>query len=147
MGFDTLAAAIQSVNAAIETIRAISSANGAIERAELKFKVADMMEALAEAKLALAAGIEERQSLQQQISQLESVVKSKAKLRRVGDAYYELSEDGEPHGDPYCSLCWERNHSLIHLISPKPTELHSSCGACGTKYPRQRTEFGIGKTG
>ena len=144
MGFDMLAAAIQSVNLTIDTVKAISTATGAIERAELKFKVAEMMESLAEAKLALVEGIEERDFLQRRIASLEEAIKIKDSVQRLGDAYYTLNEDGTPTGDPYCSSCWETNHNLIHLISAARTEQHTSCAACKTKYPRQTTLFDVG---
>ena len=53
MSGDVLSAALVGINVAIDAGKALVSAQGAIERAELKLKLADIVSALAEAKLDL----------------------------------------------------------------------------------------------
>jgi len=139
MSGDVLSAALVGINVAIDAGKALVSAQGAIERAELKLKLADIVSALAEAKLDLAQGMEDRRFLQERIRSLEDALRIKETVVRIGDAYYEKAGNGEPKGAPYCSLCWERNHSMIHLTSPERAEQHSSCPACKSRYPRSTT--------
>jgi len=139
MSGDVIAAAISCINLTIDGVRKLSKASGAIERAELKLQLAEMMDALADAKLEMTQAMEDRAFFQQQIAELEKSLRIKETIKRAGDAYYGLDEQGEPKGAPYCSLCWERNHSLIHLTSAARTEQHSSCPACKSQYPRMTT--------
>ena len=139
MSGDVLSAALAGINVAIEAGKALVSSQGAIERAELKLKLADIVSALAEAKLDLAQGMDDRRFLQDRIRSLEDALRIKETVVRVGDAYYGRAGTGEPKGAPYCSHCWEKNHQLIHLTSPARAEQHSSCPACKSQYPRNTT--------
>lgn len=141
-GFDALGAALQSINASVELVKALSSASGAVERAELKLKLANIMTDLAEAKLALAEGLEERNRLDAQIAELVEALRLKETVVRKFDAYYAVADDG-PTGDPYCSRCWEATNRLYHLISAQRGDTFSSCAVCHSKYPKRTTPFSI----
>jgi hypothetical protein len=112
-----------------------------LEKAEIKLKIAELIEALAEAKIQASEVKEVVQEKDQRIAELEKAFELKAKLIRKGDAYYESSERAEPIGSPYCSHCWEVKHSTIHLNHVITGPLDWICPACKNTYSRKRVHI------
>ena len=134
MSGDVIAAAISSINFTIEGVKALSKASGAIERAELKLQLAEMMGALAEVKLELTQAMEDRTFHQQQIARLEEALRIKETVRREGDAYYKLDENGNAVGEPYCLRCWEVEHRLHTLVRGRMGMRIRVCAVCNKEY-------------
>lgn len=142
-GGNFIADALTSVNAAIQIAKAIKDASGAIEKAHLKLQMAEVIGALAEAKIALAESMDEARGKQSEITDLLQALRNKANVKRALDAYYETDQDGQPAGDPYCSHCWETSYKLIHLTSAHRGEMETQCPSCKAKYPRARSPLQI----
>jgi hypothetical protein len=129
----TLTAFLTSLKSATDIVKVIREAGFSFEKAEGKLKLAALMESLADARI---HAVEIQQVIQEKddrIAELKNALELKAKLARKDDAYYELNEDGNPSGAPYCSHCWEVNHRAIHLNLNFPP-ITRSCPACKTKY-------------
>src|SRR5258708_2315587 len=112
----TLTALLGSVKHATDIAKALRDAGSSLERAEMKLKMADLMESLADARI---SAIEIQDTIREQskeIERLEEAFRFKEKLIRVHDAFFEIDEVGEPFGEPYCTRCWEVNHRAIHIV-------------------------------
>jgi hypothetical protein len=132
----TIGLFISSVKNAADIAKAIREAGISLEKAEIKLKMAELIESLAEAKLQAVEIQELIQEKDKRIAELEKALEFKAKLVRSNDAYYESNDNGEPHGDPYCLSCWEREHMAIHLYNHLTGE--KACPNCKRIYQRKR---------
>lgn len=139
--FESVIGAAQAVSTAIEMIKAASAAGDALDRADLKFKLADALNALADAKISVAAARQDLQQAYSEIDELAAKLRLKAEVVRVYDAYYERDADGAGKGDPFCLRCWEVDHTLIHLIRGDRSEPSNVCPACRQKYGKRVTRF------
>lgn len=128
---------------AVELIKAAMAAGDALDRADLKFKLAEALNALADARISVADAKEELSRAYKELDELDAKLKLKDTTVRVYDAYYSVDEDGGPKGDPYCSRCWETEHTLIHLVRGERSEPVNHCPACKQKYARRSTPFAI----
>lgn len=113
--FAMISAFIASIKNATDIAKVIKEAGVTLEKAEIKFKLAELIEALAEAKIQASEVKELLQEKDDQIAELKKAFEMKDRLFRKGDAYYEINDTGNPIGYPYCSHCWEAKHSAIHL--------------------------------
>jgi len=143
MGFESIGTAIAMVNGSLELVKKLSSASGAVERAELKLKAAELIGSLADAKLALINSMEEAQAQQRTIAELQEALQLKATVGRVFDGYYQTDTNGKPHGDPFCARCWQADHRLFYLTSARPGAVETTCAQCNAKFPKHRTPFAI----
>jgi hypothetical protein len=129
----TIGTFLTSIKTATEIAKAIKSVDVSLEKAETKLKIADLIESLAEARMQAAEIQEILQEKDGRIAELEKAFELKSKLVRDGEAYYQVDENGNPTGDPYCSHCWEVNHKTIHLHFGLRMR-HRSCPACKNIY-------------
>ena len=132
----TIGAFLSSVKNATDIAKAIRSADSSLERAEMKLKMADLLESLADAKIQAVEIQELVAEKDKRIAELQSAFGFKGKLVRDCDAYYEMGADGAPTGAPYCSRCWEVDQKLVHVTEFSHHESH--CGSCKTPYRRLR---------
>lgn len=117
MGMPSIIDAIASLREAGRIAKTIVNSEAELEVAELKKRLAELLEALADSQLTLVEvqsfqrdAEEENERLTKALSIRESVIKR-------GDAYFASTEGDETHGDPFCTACWERDHRLLHLTS------------------------------
>lgn len=131
----TITTALTAITNSIAIAKAIKNADSSLEKAELKFRIAELIESLAEVKLQTIDIKELINEKDDKISALEESLKLKPTLVRSGLAYYERAENGEPSGDPFCSHCWETEYLAIHLHqkaigNPNP----NICPNCKNEY-------------
>lgn len=129
----TISAITGSVKAAIDIAKAIKDADVSLEKAELKIRMAELISALADTKIASAEIVEISRHKDAEIEKLRNLLKFKEKLIRVNEAYFEVDESGKPMGGPYCSHCWEASSKAIHLRSVRASFI-KECPACQTSY-------------
>lgn len=125
----SITAVLAGLKTATDIAKALREMDVTFEKAEAKLQLAELMSALADAKISAADTqllIEEKE---QTIRELRSALKRTATVVRHGDAYYETDVDGMPDGAPYCSRCWEVGHQLVHVHADR---LHkqSICPEC-----------------
>jgi len=134
-GFADIAGIVATLRGATDIAKALATADSAIEKAELKLRLAEIM-----TKLALAQTDALEIDLQiihyhDRIKQLEDALRISATVGKDGDAYYEL-KDGKPSGSPYCLRCWEIDHKLVHLVIDSGNK--RTCPHCNRSYESRR---------
>ena len=102
-----------SVKTATEIAKLIKDSGVSLEQAEIRLKLADLISALAEARVETA----EIQTLilekDEKIKELSAALATKKNLT-YEKPYYWLSE-GESKEGPYCQHCFDRDQKLIRL--------------------------------
>ena len=134
-----LATLATNVKVAFDVGKAILAAKEQMNTAELKLRLADMMSALAEAKVHVAEAQDELRAQDHKISELEAAFRKKGDVTRDHDAYYEKGADGLSTGEPYCMVCWERDHKLFGLHRLPGNSNTHACATCRTTYEWRRT--------
>jgi len=125
---------LTSLKTATDIAKFLRESDFSLEKAELKLKLAELMSALADAKMEMSSvqdGIAERE---RRIAELEEAFQRKAKVIRDRDAYYEMGEDGKPTGQPMCIRCWDVDHKLYELHSEAKDHFVKVCPACKSRY-------------
>jgi len=72
--------------------------------------------------------MDENKGLKNQLEDCKEKLKIKGSINFDLNAYWLTKEDGEKEG-PYCSLCYDSNKKLIHLI-PSTDSKHLMCPKC-----------------
>jgi len=135
-----ITAALTGLKAAADIARALRDAQTAFDRADLKLRIAELVDALAETKLSLAEIQEALATKDAEIKRLMDALKLKAQLVRHNDAYYEKDGDGRPVGAPYCSACLETRHQAVHIHQNPAERRQSICPACKSVFHWQRRD-------
>jgi hypothetical protein len=92
-------------------------------------RLAELIEALAEAKMQAADIQDIVREKDERIKDLENLLELKSKLIRHEGKHYEIDENGNPTGDPYCSNCWESKDKRIHLNDFGGIHICPSCSS------------------
>lgn len=133
-----ISAILTSISTAIQIAKDLREADNAIERAELRLKLSEVVNGLADAKLAIAEMRDEIYSRELQINELQLALEFKAKLVRHGDAYYETGAQGQATGSPYCLRCFDNDHKCRQLTTKAGAIYFRVCTTCGTQYDGNR---------
>lgn len=136
-GFADIHGVLYTLRTATQIAKSILSADTAIEKAELKLKIADLMTQLAEAQTDVIEIDQQQDEMRKHIAELEKALENKSKVTLNGDAYYEIDENHNPTGNPYCLRCWEVDHKLVHLAFMQGTKY---CPSCKRTYDIHRTK-------
>lgn len=136
--------AAEGLKLAVDLIKGAMAAGDALDRAELKFKLAEALSALADAKGSVSDAKEELARAYKELDEMEEKLALKATTARHEDGYYELDARGNPSGDPFCTRCWEVEHRLTHLVRGERADKFNHCPACKQKFSRGTTPFGLG---
>ncbi len=100
---------ISSLKAAWEVAKAIKVATDSINDAHLKLQIAELISALADAKIEAAENAEK-------ISELRNLLKAKSELKYMEGKYFKVDESGEKDG-PFCSTCYDSTSKEIRLLN------------------------------
>lgn len=125
---------ITSLKAATDIAKFLRESDFSMEKAELKLKLADLMGSLADAKIQMAEVQDVIIDRDKRIRELEDAFQSKDKVIKSRDAYYDVDDKGESHGEPYCAHCWEVNHKKYHLQLEAGNRSVKVCLSCKNKY-------------
>ncbi|MBF0542498.1 MAG: hypothetical protein HQK91_13735 [Nitrospirae bacterium] len=135
-----ISTALSSIKTAIEITKYLKDGNFSLEKAELKMKLADLIDALATTKMEFAE-IQEMLSIKdKRIAELEDAFEFKDKLVHQYDAYYKADESGNPTGVAFCLKCWDNDHKQRKLIYEIGYEGTRACVTCSSKYARGRAD-------
>ena len=130
---------LTSIKAATDIARFIRESDVSIERAELKLKLADLVSALADAKMQAVDVQDELTERGRRIKELEEALETKAVVVRHYDGYYKINAVGQATGRAYCLSCWDQHHKLRELVQDHGDRSTNKCASCGHKYPRRLT--------
>ncbi len=119
---------VAGIKAAVELAKAVKASTDAIDDAKIKLQVAELIGALADAKMEAAESAELIASLQKQL-------KSKTEMEFDGSVYYRVKDDGEKEG-PWCQACYDAKGLEVRLQDNRNRKVtyQWSCNNCGTKY-------------
>lgn len=110
-----LSTILSSIKTATEIAKLIKESDLSLEKAETKLKLADLISALADAKIDAA----ELQRLifdkDEKIKKLEEILSIKQKLRYEPPYYWLDAETGKE--GPFCQTCYDKDGKLIRLQS------------------------------
>src|SRR5918911_744301 len=97
-----LMAALAGITHALNIVKFVREEEGALGGAELKTKMADLTEALADAKLALVEARETIEQRDKEIERLRATFQRRDETVERAGYRYRKNESGEPIGLPFC---------------------------------------------
>lgn len=112
----SLTAAFVGLKTAMDIAKGFRESDLTYDKAEGKLKLSELMNALADAKMSIAETIEILEKKDTEIKSLREALETKRHLTHVKQSYYELDENGNATGDPYCSRCWEVDFKQVHMV-------------------------------
>ena len=127
-----ISAVVGSIKAATDIARLLKDSTTSLEQAEVKMKLAELISALADAKIEMAA-------IQELLLEKESEIVALNEKLEIKDnivwekPYYFLVKGSQKDG-PYCQHCYDSEKSLIRLQQPATTSPGLwQCHKCGNK--------------
>ncbi len=106
-----IATILTSVNIAKDTAIFVKDAKDSLSQADTKFKMAEIISALADTQLEIANLKIKSIEKDEKIKGLEESLNTKQQLTFDGSRYWL---EGDPH--PFCKQCHEESRNLIHLV-------------------------------
>lgn len=128
----SIIATLAAIKNSMDVVKAIKDADYDLDKAILKEKIAILVDSLLEAKIEASETLNLIQEKDNKILQLEEILKFKSKLILEKGKYFEINEDGERQGEPYCSKCWEVDRIAVHLRHIE--ERYYLCPQCKNNY-------------
>jgi uncharacterized coiled-coil protein SlyX len=127
------AATFTLISNAITTTKQIYDAGHELDKAHLKLKSAEQIDALTQAKLTLSEAQETIARKDKEIATLrENFRRSKEDLIESRGYLYRKASDGTPEGLPYCQRCLEVDGMLVRCAELRGTE--ARCPQCKSEY-------------
>lgn len=125
---------IAAVTAALGLVKELRSIDAQFDKAELKLKIADLTEALSEAKLGLVDVAEQLRTKDAEIADLKQKIIYRAENLIDHNGFRYASDDGQAHGLPYCPAC-EHKGLYIKLAQDRSTNGYPyKCPSCKANY-------------
>lgn len=111
--FASIAQALSSVKQATEIVKILRSADTAYEKAELKLKIAELAEALANARLGILEAQSEIEELRQRLAKTEQKPLLEP-IKREGGYFFKK---GDTEIGPFCPRCFEADGKQMPLTA------------------------------
>lgn len=127
----SISAAMGSIKAALDIAKILKDSTTSLEQAEVKLKYAELIGALADAKIEISDIQESLISKENVIKELESKLKQSGQTIGFKSARYLADKDGNPIGNPFCPTCYAKNKDLFPLTVWTTKEKTHKCGNCG----------------
>ena len=130
MDITSIATVLNSLKTATEIAKLIKNSDVSLEKAESKLKLADLISALADAKIEVT---EIQQSLLEKenvILELKSKLEVKSKINWEKPYYWVV--DSRQKDGPFCQHCYDKNRELIRLQGNG--EGYWECKSCKNNY-------------
>ncbi len=138
MPLTSIVSALSGIKTATDIAKLIKDAGLSLEAADHKLQIAELVGALADAKMALVEIQETINEKDSEINSLKDSLQTKLLLIRHNDSYYEKDENGKASGQPYCSLCLEKNNLNVHINQNPKQRNMSICPSCKSEFTLQR---------
>jgi hypothetical protein len=119
---------VASIKTAWDIAKAVKVSADAIDDAQMKLQVAELIVALADARIQAAESTEKIASLQQSL-------KSKEEMKFNGSVYYRIKDNDEKEG-PWCPTCYDARGLEIRLqkiLIPNATS-NWRCNECKAHF-------------
>jgi len=125
----SIAAIFSSLKAATDIAKLLKEADLSLEKAEHKMKLAELINALADAKIE-ASGIQETLNLKDsEIRELKQALNIQKNLKYEDPAYWLV--EGDNREGPFCQRCYDDGRKLIRLQVDGGI---FQCKACDSTY-------------
>jgi hypothetical protein len=125
---------IASVSTALKAAKAWRDVEKAFEAAGFRAQLADVIDALTDAKLALAEAKETQSTKDAEILRLKQTIADRGSLVIGEGGYkYAVGLNGAPMGFPVCPKCDQIDGRLIHLVQNGPVD-QAKCPGCDNVY-------------
>jgi hypothetical protein len=129
-----IAAAIAMVTQGLGIARTLRTIEKNFDEATYKAQIAEVIEALTDAKLALADAKENMAERDKEIERLKANFQLRANLvSDRGDYKYIANDAGQPLGYPICPKCEVLDGRIVQLKQDGGM-IHGRCPACSTKF-------------
>lgn len=126
----TISSFLGSLKTATEIAKWLKDSTVTIEQAETKLKLAELIGALADAKLEVAEIQELLLEKDKRIKELEDFQEIRNKMIWRDSVYYQKSDEGED--GPYCPQCYDSNKKVIRLQNYGTGHWH--CMTCDKSF-------------
>ncbi|HHF3021639.1 TPA: hypothetical protein ACPJ0R_004699 [Vibrio diabolicus] len=111
----TISAALTSIKTAADLAKIIKDGDKTLEQAEIKYKLAELISALADAKMEIAEVRELVLSKDKELLALKDLFEQQKNME-WDEPYYFHVQDGQREG-PYCQKCYDSEKKLVRLIN------------------------------
>lgn len=135
-----IAAAIAAVKHAIDIGKFLADGTTSLKEAEQKLKLADLISALAEAKIQLATVQDTLIDQRREIRDLQQQQAFAGTLEFQGHSYWRVVSG--KRGGPFCQNCWDKDEKAIRLY--EYSRGWWQCHTCDARYADNNTS-GIGR--
>ena len=126
-----ISSTLASIKTATEIAKLLKDADLSLEKAELKLKLAELVGALADAKLQIVSVQDVVAEKDKTIKELEQQLDLKAKMKFERPFYW--IQDGEERDGPYCQKCYDSEGKLVRL-QQRASGTEWDCLECGIYY-------------
>lgn len=131
MEIAAITGALSGIKVASEIAKIIKNSGTTLEAAEIKFKLAELIDALADAKIEIADFKELMSLKDDEINELKKELRVQQKVV-WNEPYYFIIEDEDKQG-PFCQRCHDVDQNLVRLQSPRKNG-YWKCGQCKNTY-------------
>lgn len=132
MDIAAISSALGALKAATDLVKVIRESDLSLEKAETKLKLAELISALADAKIAVAEMQEEMLAKDKRIRELEDQREKVEKLIYVAPFYWRIS--GTERDGPFCQKCHDTQEKIVYLQQNPRDKGLWSCRGCGSGY-------------
>jgi hypothetical protein len=133
MDITSITAVLGSIKTATDIAKLIKDSDLSLEKAETRLKLADLIGALADAKLELIGVQQILAEAEAHARDLESQLHTKNNLNWKDPAYW--IEDGSRSDGPFCQKCYDMEARLVRLLGDG--EGCFECKGCKSNYVTQ----------
>lgn len=127
----TIAAALASLRSAADIVRYFRDSKNALDSAEANMKLAELLNAIADAKNEMATIKEQLLEKDERIAQLERENEIRSRLIYRSFAYF-LPREGDGEDGPFCQRCQDKDGNLVRLqVGPNG---YWNCAVCKNNF-------------
>jgi ribosomal protein L37AE/L43A len=142
MDLTSITAALSGIKSATDIARLIKNSGASLEAAEIKFKLAELLDSLSDSKIEIANIKEMVLEKELKIQELTAQIDLRANVIWENPYYFKLSETGEKDG-PFCQKCYDSDKELIRLQSPNNNG-YWQCKACKSDFKDSSAQSSVG---
>jgi hypothetical protein len=130
MDIGSISAVLGSIKTATDIAKFIKDSDVSLEKAEVKLKLAELIGALADAKLDVVGVQQALAESEARIRELQKQLDVRAQVKWDDPVYWVEAPSGRE--GPYCQRCYDAEGKLVRLQSSG--DGYYSCRACSSGY-------------
>jgi hypothetical protein len=131
MEIAAITGALSGIKAASDIAKIIKDSGASLEAAEMKFKLAELIDALADAKIEIADFKELMSDKDNEMSELKKLLLVQQKVTWQEPYYFKV--EGDNKDGPFCQRCYDVDTQLVRLQSPHKNGFWN-CTQCENSY-------------